>query len=257
MVCFFNHSFNVSTSKLPYLTNAPPSLADRPTRDKALSSLRTYLSGRRELPPLELLKLWKGLFYCMWMSDRPRTQQALADSLAELVSTVSAPAALPFLRAFWQTMQREWTNIDVLRMEKFLLLTRRYVGATFTLLKRAGWDEALVKQHLDLLEEIPCNVDDVRVPNGMRYHVIDIYVDELERVGALEQDDGEKTNDGQKIPLDSLLKPLRKLAKQSPTKPVRIKSKEALEDERLPGNEKTEEDATAENEEDGWGGIED
>merc|ERR1712230_249341 len=59
---------------------------DRPTRDAALSSLRTYLSGRRELPALELLKLWKGLFYCMWMSDRPRTQQALANSLADLVS---------------------------------------------------------------------------------------------------------------------------------------------------------------------------
>jgi len=146
-------------------------------------------------------------------------------------------------------MQREWTNIDVLRMEKFLLLTRRYLGATFVALKRAGWEEGLVKEHLALLEEIPCNVVDVRIPNGMRFHVIDIYVDELERAGALEQD-------GEKIPLDALLEPLRKLSKASPTKPVRIKSKEALEDERLPGNEKTEEDATAE-EEGGWGGIED
>lgn len=41
--------------------------SDRATRDKALSSLRTYLSGRRTFDELELLKLWKGLFYCQYL----------------------------------------------------------------------------------------------------------------------------------------------------------------------------------------------
>ncbi|KAH7330190.1 hypothetical protein BKA65DRAFT_508835 [Rhexocercosporidium sp. MPI-PUGE-AT-0058] len=211
---------------------------DRPTRDAALDSLRTYLSGRRELPALELLKLWKGLFYCMWMSDRPRTQQALANSLADLVSVLPPVSVIPFLRAFWQTMQREWTNIDVLRMEKFLLLARRYLGATF-------------KSHVELLQEGPCNVEDVRVPNGMRFHVIDIYVDELERVGVLEEG-----QEGKEEILERLLVPLRALQKGSPTKPVRVKAKEALEDERLPGNQKVEGEE-APKEDDGWGGFED
>ncbi|KAL3427974.1 Ribosomal RNA-processing protein 1-like protein [Phlyctema vagabunda] len=218
---------------------------DRPTRDKALQSLRTYLSGRRDLPALELLKLWKGLFYCMWMSDRPRTQQQLANDLAALVSVLPSATVIPFLRAFWLTMQREWTNIDVLRMEKFLLLTRRYLGASFEVLKQGKWEGALVKEHLDLLQEIPCNVDDMKVPNGMRFHVIDIYIDELEKSGAVEEDPET---------LQTLLGPLRKLAKDSPTKPVRTKSKEALADERLPGNEKPE---VEEVEEEGWGGIQD
>lgn len=142
-------------------------------------------------------------------------------------------------------MQREWTNIDVLRMEKFLLLTRRYLGATFALLKKGEWEEGLVGDHVELLREIPCNTGDMRVPNGMRYHVIDIYVDELERVGALEEGEG--------VPLEKLLEPLRRLAKESPTKPVRVKSKEALADERLPGNEKVE---APEKKDDEWGGIE-
>jgi ribosomal RNA-processing protein 1 len=225
-------------------------LIDRPTRDKAVLSLRTYLSGRRDLPPLELLKLWKGLFYCMWMSDRPLTQQALANSLADLVSVLPPASQIPFLRAFWQTMQREWTNIDVLRMEKFLLLTRRYLGATFEVLKERKWQEDLVKDHMALLKEVPLEVEDPRIPNGMRFHVIDIYVDELERVGGLEKN-GEGDSSAS---LEMLLEPLRTLAKSSPTKPVRIKSKEALADERLPGNEKLETKAV---EEDGWGGIED
>lgn len=223
---------------------------DRPTRDKAVDSLRTYLSGRRDLPHLELLKLWKGLFYCMWMSDRPLTQQALATSLADLVSILPPENTIPFLRAYWQTMQREWTNIDVLRMEKFLLLTRRYLGATFELLKKGKWDEGSIKEHVELLQDGPCNVDDVRIPNGMRFHVIDIYVDELEKAGALAQEEGKD------VPLELLLAPLRILAEDSPTKPVRRKAKEALDDERLPGNEKSEENDTPK-EEDGWGGIQD
>ena len=185
----------------------------------------------------------------MWMSDHPLTQQALATSLADLVSVLPVENTIPFLRAYWQTMQREWTNIDVLRMEKFLLLTRRYLGATFELLRRGGWKESSIKKHVELLQEGPCNVDDVRIPNGMRFHVIDIYVDELEKVGALEEE-------GKNVPLESLLAPLRTLAKESPTKPVRRKAKEALDDERLPGNEKPEEDDTPK-EEDGWGGIQD
>jgi len=206
---------------------------DRPTRDAALLSLRTYLSSRRDLPPLELLKLWKGLFYCMWMSDRPRTQQRLADDLASLVHILPPATTIPFLRAFWQTMQREWTNIDVLRMEKFLLLTRRYLAASFEVMRKAGWEE-VVGEGTGLLGEVPCNVLDVRVPNGMRLHIIDIYIDELERVGALKQEEGKE------VPLEMLLEPLRGLAKASPTKAIRNKAKEALEDERLPGNEKAE-----------------
>jgi ribosomal RNA-processing protein 1 len=186
----------------------------------------------------------------MWMSDRPRTQAALADSLAGLVSILpDSSAVVSFLRAFWQTMQREWTNIDVLRMEKFLLLTRRYLCATFEVLKRGGWAKEDIEVHVGVLAEVPCNVEDLRVPNGMRFHVIDIYVDELDRVGALEVEEGDET-------LESLLEPLKNLAKSSPTKPVRTKAKEALEDERLPGKERPEQEGVLRGT-DEWEGIED
>lgn len=223
-------------------------LLDRPTRDAALQSLRTYLSGARPLAPLDLLKIWKGLFYCMWMCDRPRPQQALASDLASLITILPPSTVIPFLRAFWQTMAREWTNIDVLRMEKFLLLTRRVIGATFAYLESKRWEGALVDEHLHLFEELPLNAMDAKLPNGMRYHVIDVYVDELERVGVLE-------TELESVPLDTLLKPLRQLWKDSPTKAVRQKCKEVLADERLPGNEKPAE--VKEVADDEWGGIED
>lgn len=184
----------------------------------------------------------------MWMCDRPRPQQALACDLASLITILPPGTVVPFLRAFWETMAREWTNIDVLRMEKFLLLTRRVVGATFAYLESKSWEKALVDEHLHLFEELPLNAVDAKLPNGMRYHVIDIYVDELERIGVLETDE-------ESVPLDTLLEPLRQLGRDSPTKAVRQKCKEALADERLPGNEKLVEEKEVADDE--WGGIED
>ncbi|KAI9816730.1 MAG: hypothetical protein M1826_001728 [Phylliscum demangeonii] len=90
---------------------------DKETRDKAsLASLKTFLSGQRRREELELLKLWKALFYCMWMTDTPLVQQRLASDLAGLVQIVPAANVLPFLEAFWTTMAaREWNAVDRLR----------------------------------------------------------------------------------------------------------------------------------------------
>lgn len=197
----------------------------------------------------------------MWMSDRPLVQQALANSLASLVSVLPSETVIPFLRAFWLTMAREWTMIDVLRMEKFLLVTRRYLAASLEVLKKGKWEEERVSEMVGLWLEVPLNVEDMKIPNGLRYHVIDIFVDELERVGVLEMEDEEERD----VVLERVLEPLRKLKVGSPTKTVRVKAKEALGDERLPGNEKREdeegegEDSDEESEKGGdvWGGFDD
>ena len=46
----------------PFIKNLASS--DNQTRDQALDSLRAFLSSRSEISELDLLKLWKGLFYC-------------------------------------------------------------------------------------------------------------------------------------------------------------------------------------------------
>ncbi|KAI9844228.1 MAG: hypothetical protein M1837_005734 [Sclerophora amabilis] len=200
---------------------------DRPTRDNAVASLRTFLSGNRQLEELELLKLWKGLFYWtsgMWMSDRPKTQQRLAVDLAALVEVLPDSNALPFLHAFWKTMAREWNGIDVLRMDKFLLLVRAYLNASFQHLQRRNWDPAIVQEYLGILSSTPVHPTDGKIANGLRYHVIDIYVDELDKLD---------TPRSGEVPLLALLEPLRKLQLESPTKSVRLRVKAALADERL------------------------
>jgi ribosomal RNA-processing protein 1 len=92
----------------------------------------------------------------------------------------------------------------------------------------------------------------VKVPNGLRYHIIDIYTDELDQID---------TPRSGILPLESLLTPLRSLGAESPTKAVRLRVKEALEDERLvdwnkPEQAEREEKGDGEGEDEEWAGIE-
>ncbi|KAI9829701.1 MAG: hypothetical protein M1826_005444 [Phylliscum demangeonii] len=198
--------------------------SDKETRDKALASLKTFLSGQRRLEALELLKLWKGLFYCMWMTDKPLVQQTLASDLAGLVQILPAGNVLPFLEAFWTTMAREWHAIDRLRMDKFMLLVRGYLHASFRYLGAQGWRLGLVEQVLEMLSSIPLCGTGNQVPDGLRYHLMDVYVDEMDRV------DTPRTGE---MPVELLLEPLRRLMQESPTKAIRKQADRLLKDERL------------------------
>lgn len=89
------------------------------------------------------------------MSDRPRTQQRLAVDLADLLTPMQEKNFVPFLKAFWITMAREWNGIDVLRIDKFLLLVRTYLAGTFRYLRARKWGGGIVEKVVQLLKEVP------------------------------------------------------------------------------------------------------
>lgn len=261
-----------------------------------------------------MLKLWKGLFYALWMCDRPLPQQQLCDELSHsLLAVLPDPAVAPWLRGFWATMAREWTTgIDVLRMEKFLLLVRRVLGAGLAWMrsreaeeapaKKRGsrkrtadggekktaatrtaapprWDKERVDVVLALLADWPLRPDEETrrgedddeedelmpkfVPAGLKLHVLDIWVDEAERVGLLEEEE-EKEKEGEKKQnedtlsgrevLERINELVDRLRAETRSTAVRLRSKESLADERLPWN-KTEGGEGAEDGE--WGGLDD
>lgn len=137
------------------------------------------------------------------------------------------------------------------RMDKFLYLVRQYLNASFSYFAKAGWkDTKRLDEYMDVLAATPLNPTEKRIPNGIRFHVIDIYIDELEKVD--EETEAE-------MPVETLLEPLRSMIKESPTKIVRERVKEVLDDDRVKswlGEEAGEEDEKVEVEEnDEWGGI--
>lgn len=213
---------------------------EKRTRDAAIRSLHAYLAsnGAHTIPDLELQKLWKGLFYCFWMSDKPLIQQRLANDLAQLVlvhpttSTTNsdeeegpserALAGLKFLERFWDTIVAEWGGLDKHRIDKFYLLVRRFVASGFQLLAEEHWNLVAVKRFGEILGKFDRGVlstNDPRVPDSLTYHLSDIYLDELEKVIELvhdqqqeEQEDGaeeEGEGGGEDLPLIPTLELLK------------------------------------------------
>ncbi|KAK1574509.1 nucleolar protein,Nop52 [Colletotrichum navitas] len=242
---------------MPFIKNLASS--DRKLRTQALTSLQTFLGSHRALSRLDSLKLWKGLFYAMWMCDRPVPQQNLAAELAALTACLRDDDVPAWLSAFWETMARQWTDIDVLRMEKFLLLVRRTFAAGLRWVLDADCAPARADALLAVCAEFPFELEgDLRkVPVGLRLHAVDIWVDELERLGMLAGDAADEKTVAFARRLSQLVEPL----KRSPVKTVRAKAADAVEDERLPWVEgKADEDATATpvaggGNDDEWGGI--
>ncbi|XP_046764435.1 ribosomal RNA processing protein 1 homolog B isoform X1 [Gallus gallus] len=134
----------------------------------------------------ELLKIWKGLFYCMWMQDKPLLQEELANNISQLIHVIqNTEAQHLFIRTFWQTMSREWNGIDNLRLDKYYMLIRMILRQSFEVLKRNDWDESLRELLLQLLMKEVMDPDS-NAPKGIKFHFIDIYLQELAKVGAKE-----------------------------------------------------------------------
>ncbi|KFR08467.1 Ribosomal RNA processing protein 1 B, partial [Opisthocomus hoazin] len=134
----------------------------------------------------EMLKIWKGLFYCMWMQDKPLLQEELADNISQLIHVFqNTEARHLFVQTFWQTVNREWNGIDNLRLDKYYMLMRRILRQSFEVLKRNEWDESLIELFLQLLMKEVMDPDS-NAPFGIKLHFIDIYLDELAKVGAKE-----------------------------------------------------------------------
>ncbi|KAJ5166843.1 uncharacterized protein N7482_005624 [Penicillium canariense] len=315
--------------KTPFVRDLASS--DRKVRDKALESLTQFLRSRNDLSLVDLVKLWKGLFFCFYHSDRPLTQQALARALSySLVPSLPHATVHRFLRAFWITIGRDFHSLDRLRLDKYLFLIRCYVGVAFEVFvkgsnKRAAEDGkkrkrqdsgkqgrgkkqkkqvesetapaeneteegdgkwADLEAYISIIEEgplCPVNFDpdnsskpvvDEKDPNfvpmphgpdGLRYHLIDLWVDELEKVFEFEGDETDSEDEPKNrkikgdVPMELLLRPLEKLRTESPYKPVRTRAAQALDDDRLVEwgvrSRKIEEDD--EDSEGEWGGFAD
>ena len=117
------------------------------------------------------------------------------------------------------------------RMNKFLLLVRLYFRASINYFMQRGLstttdstNPSALGSYIDVLAEIPLNPTDAKIPDGLRYHMIDIYVDELDAVDS-DRESG--------MPLEMLLGPVRLLGRQSHNRIIRKRVKEMLQDPRL------------------------
>ncbi|XP_041470710.1 ribosomal RNA processing protein 1 homolog A-like [Lytechinus variegatus] len=162
---------------------------EKKIRDRAIKRLRHWIAARSQkngnISNDELMKLWKGLFYCMWMCDKPVIQEELADQISDMAHCFRRPGeACLFYETFLATMRREWIGIDHLRMDKYLMLIRRSFRQMLVVLHNNEWEEELVKLFLMSLSRCALNPDMDACPDGLRYQLANVYLDELAREGT-------------------------------------------------------------------------
>jgi ribosomal RNA-processing protein 1 len=109
-------------------------------RDNAMKDFKNIFGSKKQQTEMEHMKIWKGLFYCMWMSDKPLVQEDLAERMASLIYLFEdRESSLLFIKCFWQTMKREWYGIDRIRLNKYYILFKRIIFHTFRFLEENQW----------------------------------------------------------------------------------------------------------------------
>jgi ribosomal RNA-processing protein 1 len=151
--------------------------SDGSQRDKACKALKNWLLVIRRDDPLdnnEFLKLWKALFYCQWMSDKPSYQQTLANNLGDIALLLESSSQQTYIKCFWETICREWSGIDRQRLDKFYLLLRRFLLLTLELQIHSSIDIS------HIIQDGPLNPIRTDIPDGIRFYLIDNFLDVLE-----------------------------------------------------------------------------
>ncbi|KAL3693055.1 hypothetical protein R1sor_006706 [Riccia sorocarpa] len=154
---------------------------DKKSRDKGVALLSLWLTSQEKVDEESLKKVWKGLFYCVWHSDKAQVQGELIESLAGLLEKADTDVAITFFKVFLSTMRREWVGIDKLRLDKFYLLLRKFLAYVFKVLDSRDWDQALTARFMEALEERTLLATDRFPALGINLHFIDIYWDEFRK----------------------------------------------------------------------------
>ncbi|CAM9367423.1 unnamed protein product [Ectocarpus sp. 13 AM-2016] len=193
--------------------------SDKRVRDRTVGALREWLRQRSRggsLTDLDLLKIWRGLWYCMFMCDKAPVQRELAENLAGLLSLFKDDRAegVRFFKSFCVTMQRDWERIDNLRIDKYYTLVRVFVREALAFCRlpspvvegqpkqkkkkkgkknspgeeaetsaKAGdvWDLGLLRAISDVME---VEVLTLRpAPIGLRLHLADVWAEEACNAG--------------------------------------------------------------------------
>jgi len=160
---------------------------DPKVREKAISKLRKWIQGSyRSLTEIDMLKLWKGLHYCFWMSDKPLLQEELAENISNIIHCFDTEKALLFFKCFLTTLGREWIGIDRWRTDKFMMFARRILRqALLFVMKKVNDDEEdVLNEFVAVCDNGVISAEDAKCAVGFKLHFTDIFMEELTKVNA-------------------------------------------------------------------------
>jgi len=159
---------------------------DKKDRDRAVKKLKKWFGARSSgFPQEELMRIWKGLFYCYWMSDKPLVQEELAENISSMVGSFQTTQdGLGFVQAFAKTFQREWFGVDRWRMDKTMMFVRRFLRHSLKLVAKAEWEETLLEAFIEVVRKEVVLTDPANASLGFQLHFTDVFLEEVAKVGG-------------------------------------------------------------------------
>ncbi|XP_013143289.1 PREDICTED: ribosomal RNA processing protein 1 homolog [Papilio polytes] len=167
---------------------------EKKTRDRVLKALKKWILNCFEkgydFKEDDFFRVWKGLFYAVWMSDKPLIQEELCDNIAgilDLFPPEQIKNALLMTKAGFKMLATGWYGIDQHRIDKFMMLVRRYLRGSLRCLLRCNWSIDSCNLYSEML-----SADDgllaIQTPSYARnalsiiLHFTDCFLEELAKV---------------------------------------------------------------------------
>lgn len=148
------------------------------TREQSLTTLRDWLTiNGSSLDAAQMDRLWKALFYCVWMADkRPFITAAIANIVS--LGDVAGPY---FLSAFFRCMSREWAGLDRHRLDKFYELINAVLTSTISQFIDTGDLKTISDELVTFLTLLREHAWPAARKGGvgMCLHILDVYHDRL------------------------------------------------------------------------------
>ncbi|CAF1256724.1 unnamed protein product [Rotaria magnacalcarata] len=160
-------------------------------RTKAIERLKSWINARTLNSASfftydDLIKIWKGLYYNMWMADKPILQEQLATEISSWIHEFrDNDQACLYIDAGFATFAREWWGIDRWRLSKFMTFVRYFLRESFMFLKNLKWLKADVLKFTKMLRQNVLSANGNRSCDGLKLHVTDIYLEELAQVAGV------------------------------------------------------------------------
>eukprot|EP00834_Sanchytrium_tribonematis_P003048 NODE_108_length_18904_cov_0.654826.p6 type:complete len:394 gc:universal NODE_108_length_18904_cov_0.654826:17062-18243(+) len=161
----------------------------RQIRDTALLELFQSMDHSKKYSEEEWMNFFKTIFYHFWLTDKQYVQHHIADVVSEQLLT-DKKYSLCFLEYFWKYMSKEWHNLDMYRLDKYYDLFRRFYMNTFKCLHYHDYDLSVFQNIMQILrkDQCPLSDDSLNTPNGLRYHCIEVILDEFCRACSDKED---------------------------------------------------------------------
>jgi hypothetical protein len=87
-----------------------------------------------------------------------------------------------FVRTYFRTLTREWSKMDKYRIDKFYTLTRYVLREIYRYMASRHWNLGIIRLFNDAIFEEVLRVQ--KYGNGVRFHLLDICLDELALVNS-------------------------------------------------------------------------